>query len=68
MPRRPLDQMPQARLVLELKLAIDRKDVRSVTNLTAANPRSSWARHVQRNIGKRRAAWMAASDAGQAIR
>lgn len=50
--------MAQQRLVIELKLAIDRSDWRSVADLIANNPRSAWAKHVQRNVGVRRARWM----------
>lgn len=47
--------MPQARLVIELRLAIDAGDRSRIDQLIRENPRSVWAKHVQRNIGVRRA-------------
>lgn len=44
--------------MIELKLAIDQRDTKKVNALVEANPRSTWADHVQRNIGKKRARWM----------
>jgi len=50
--------MAQARLVTELKLALDQNDYRKLVALVESNPRSAWASHVQRNIGKRRSSRM----------
>lgn len=47
--------MPQARLVIELKLAIDAGDFSRIDQLIRENPRSVMASHVLRNIGKQRA-------------
>lgn len=47
--------MPQARLVIELRLAIDAGDTSRIKQLVRENPRSVLARHVIRNIGVRRA-------------
>lgn len=47
--------MPQARLVIELKLAIDAGDTSRIDQLIRENPRSVQASHVLRNIGKERA-------------
>jgi hypothetical protein len=55
MPRTPLDTMPQARLVIELRLAIDAGDRSRIEQLIRENPRSVNARHVVRNIGVARA-------------
>lgn len=51
-----MDALPQARLVTELKLAIDARDSARIDRLIRQNPRSIMASHVLRNIGKRRAA------------
>ena len=63
MPSKPLDVLPQRRLVLELKLAIDQarhSDERSMryehavgilTNLLLENPTASLRRHVLHNLG-----------------
>ena len=53
--RRPAEALSQERLVLELKLALDADDWGRVNELIVANPKGTGSRHVQRNVGKRRA-------------
>lgn len=55
MPRAPMDTMPQSRLVIELKLAIDAGHLSRIDQLIRENPNSAIASHVLRNIGKERA-------------
>lgn len=52
--RRPQDQLSQQRLVIELKIALDRGDARAVRSLVESNPRSAHAGHVRYNLGVRR--------------
>ncbi len=50
-----MDTIAQARLVVEMKLAVDAGDTSRIDRLIAENPRSYQAKHVMRNIGVRRA-------------
>jgi len=58
-----MDTIPQARLVYELRLAIDAGDRSRIEQLIRENPRSSFSAHVLRNIGKERAATLNATSA-----
>lgn len=64
MPRTPMDTISQARLVVELKLAIDAGNHSRIEKLIRENPRSARVSHVVRNIGVRRASILAASLRG----
>ena len=68
-----MSEMPQRRLALELRLAIDRaqldpRAVKGVRRLVRKNPRGSTASHVTHNLGPKRRAWLARLDATEAAR